>query len=135
MARTRRNREIIRQFPENGLKLLLENAGNVRDLLAIADPPERQFIDFNKLTQERTTFVSRDYRHVEADIVLRAPVLRQFLSDARQMVWIYLLIEHQSEPDEWLVLRLLDYQVQIYKAQLTPGNDSMVRSWAFVCSR
>jgi hypothetical protein len=34
------------------------------------------------------------------------------------MVWIYLLIEHQSNPDDWLVLRLLDYQVQIYKAQL-----------------
>jgi predicted transposase YdaD len=118
MAQTRRQLAIIRQFPENGLKLLLENAANVRDLLALADSPERDLIDFDKLTQERTTFVSRDYRHVEADLVLRAPVLRQFRSHAGRMVWIYLLLEHQSEPDEWLTLRLLDYQVQIYKAQL-----------------
>src|ERR1700722_6740617 len=49
MARTRRSREIIRQFPENGLKLLLENPGNVRDLLDITRPPEGQLIDFDRL--------------------------------------------------------------------------------------
>src|SRR3954453_23717905 len=104
MARARRH-EIIRQFSQNGLKLLLENAANVHEVLAIAKTPEGRLIDFDRLTQERTSFVSRDYRHIEADLVLRAPVRPPFLSPEQETIWIYLLIEHQSEPDPWLILR------------------------------
>jgi hypothetical protein len=86
LAQTRRQLAIIRQFPENGLKLLLENAANFCDLLALADSPEGNLIDFDKLTQERTTFVSRDYRHVEAeaaDCVALAVRLRKRLRPDR----------------------------------------------------
>jgi hypothetical protein len=111
-------REFIRRFPENGLKLLLEHPGNVDELLAVGEAPERAWINFRRMRRERTTYVGRDYRSVEADVVLRAPLLRRFLTGARREVWIYLLIEHQSEPDEVMPLRLLDYQLHIYKAQL-----------------
>ena len=64
--------QIVRQFPENSMKLLLENPLNVRDLLLIAAAEMVQWIDFNGLRLDRTSFVQRDYRHVESDVVLTA---------------------------------------------------------------
>jgi ElaB/YqjD/DUF883 family membrane-anchored ribosome-binding protein len=121
MTLHRRARAIIRHFPENGLKLLLENAANVRDLLAlhggevVADLLD--LIDFARLARVPVTFVARDFRHVEADVVLRAPV-RQRGTRSRTTVRVYVLIEHQSEPDRLMPLRLVDYVTQIFKAQL-----------------
>jgi hypothetical protein len=112
-----RIRQIIRQFQENGLKLLLEDPRNAEDLLRLTDSDLVARLDCDRLELVRTTFVQRDYRHVEADLVLRAP-LRSRRGRRRQVVWIYILIEHQSEPDELMVLRLLDYVVQIFKHQV-----------------
>ena len=56
-------------------------------------------IDFNRLQLVRTTFVGRDFRHVEADVVLTAPLHPRGGAKQRTVVWLYLLIEHQSEPD------------------------------------
>ncbi len=105
---------IVRQFPQNGLRMLLQNPGNVRDLLALVDLESRELIDFDQMAPVPTTFVQRDYRHVEADLVLRAPLRR---SGKERQVTIYILIEHQSEPDPLMAFRVLEYVVQIYKAQ------------------
>ena len=69
--------KIVRQFLENGLKLLLHNPHNVHDLLGIARAEVMELIDFDRLTVVPTTFVQRDYRHVESDLVLRAPLREQ----------------------------------------------------------
>jgi len=117
-----RLRQLVRQFPENGLKLLLENPANARDLLQLTEATEVRLIDFDRLTVARTTFVGRDYRHVEADVVLTAPVKRGAGSRSRRLITIYILIEHQSEPDLLMPLRVLEYVLQIFKAQ--------VRDWS-----
>lgn len=36
----------------------------------------------------------------------------------RRLVWLYRLLEHQSEPDALMPIRLLDYLVQIIKRQM-----------------
>ena len=107
------------------MKLLLEDPRNVRDALAIAPvglPP----IDFDRLAHVRTTFVARDFRHVEADVVMTAPLrIRGRVrggAQRRSLVWLYLLLEHQSEPDVLMPVHLLDYIVQIIKRQM--------RAWA-----
>jgi len=64
-----------------------------------------------------TSFVQRDFRHVEADVVLRAPLYRPGKQRTRRTITIYILIEHQSEPDPMMAFRMLEYVVQIYKAQ------------------
>jgi hypothetical protein len=124
MARAR-IREIIRRFPENGLKLLLEDPRNVADLLHLTGSALIGRIDFDRLELVRTTFVTRDYRNVEADLVLRAPLLpdqqRSAMRRRPSAVWIYILIEHQSEKDDLMCLRLPDYVIQIFKHQ--------VRAW------
>lgn len=113
-----RIKQIVRQFQENGLKLLLENPHNARDLLLLTGIDLVELIDFDHLTREATTFVGRDYRHLEADVVLVAPLRHRDDSRPRQVILIYILIEHQSEPDRWMPLRMLEYVLQIYKYQL-----------------
>ncbi len=104
------------------MKLLLEHPANVHELLGITKSDLLPLIDFDHLKLVRTTFVARDFRHVEADVVLTAPLRVRGGTRRRTVVWLYVLIEHQSEPDELMPIRLLDYIVQIIKAQM--------RAWA-----
>ena len=46
-----------------------------------------------------------------------APVQAPAGTEPRQLL-LYLLIEHQSEPDRFMPLRVLEYVVMIYKRQL-----------------
>jgi len=114
--------QIVRQFWENAIKLLLEDPGNVRDLLALCGADIVKQIDLRRLKLIQTTFVERDYRHVESDVVLLAPLRRRKGERTARVLMIYILIEHQSEPDRLMPLRSVDYVVQIYKYQ--------VREWS-----
>ncbi len=113
----RRFQEIVRQFPENGVKLLLEQPANVRDLLRITGEEIVEHIDFARLRLLKTHFVGGDYRHAASDVVLRAPFGRQRTDRRRGSILVYILIEHQSEPDRAMPLRLLEYMLQIYRLQ------------------
>jgi predicted transposase YdaD len=117
-------KQIVRRFPENGMKLLLEDPANVRDLLALTRSDLPPLIDFDRLSPVRTTFVARDFRHVEADVVLTAPLRGRTGPQRRTVVWLYLLLEHQSEPDALMPIRLLDYLAQILKAQLRAWSNT-----------
>ncbi len=110
-----RPREIIRNFPENGMKILLENPKNVRDLLALTGRGIVEDVDFDRSTSVKATFVKRSYRHVEADVVLHAPMVPD--KKGKKRLWIYILIEHQSEKDPTMPLRMLEYVVEIYRFQ------------------
>jgi hypothetical protein len=52
--------KLVRNFPENGPKLLLENAANVRDLLVLLREPAVEPVDFAAMTVERSHFVQAD---------------------------------------------------------------------------
>ena len=58
------------------MKLLLEHPANVRDLLSLLHAPWLDEIDFGRMRQIKTTFIRRDYRHLESDIVLTAPLAK-----------------------------------------------------------
>jgi Putative transposase, YhgA-like len=105
--------EFARLFPQNGMKLLLHRGLNVRDLLRIGRSRYVKDIDFAQLQPDPTTYVQRDFRHVESDIVLRGPLK----GHGQQRILIYILIEHQSEPDELMAFRVLEYVMQIYGSQ------------------
>jgi predicted transposase YdaD len=105
---------IIRHFRENGLKLLLEHPTNARELLALTAPGLLGRLDFARMTVDPTSYVAADYRHLASDLVLRVPFRTL---DGRRTLMPYILIEHQSEPDLLLRLRVADYVLQIYKRQ------------------
>jgi hypothetical protein len=98
------------------MKLLLEDPLNVRDLLQVKESPLIPPIAFDQARRIHTTFVQRDYRHVECDLVLAAPFHWRGQPGRRTIV-IYILIEHQSKPDERMPLRMLEYVVEVYKYQ------------------
>ena len=114
--RRRRLRQLVRQFKENGMKMMLEHPANVRDLVSLLPPARLHGIDFNQLGYEKTTFIRRDYRHLESDILVTAPLAGP--ERAHKKLLIYILIEHQSKPDRLMPLRLADAQVQIFRYQL-----------------
>ena len=55
-----RVREIVRQFRENGLKLLLHHPANARDLLALTGTCLLDRIDFARMTVDPTTYIASD---------------------------------------------------------------------------
>ena len=111
-----RIRELVRHFKENGMKMLLEHPANVRDMLGLLHTSWLDEIDFTRLELVKTTFIRRDYRHLASDLVYTAPLVGGRRS--RRSLLIYLLIEHQSEPDRMMSLRLADSQVQIFRYQV-----------------
>jgi predicted transposase YdaD len=113
-----RVRELVRHFRENGLKLLLQHPSNARDLLALAGWRLLDRIDFARMTVDPTTYIASDWRHVASDLVLHAPFRTRPGRRSRRWVTLYVLFEHQSEPDPVMMLRVLDYLVQIWKGQL-----------------
>jgi Putative transposase, YhgA-like len=115
--RRSRWKEIGRKFPENGIKLLLEDPRNVADLLPLTGDEIVGLIDFSGMSRVPTSFIGRDFRHLESDVLLKAPLRLPDHSDPNATVWVYILIEHQSEPDEWMPFRLLEYIVQIFRSQ------------------
>ncbi len=108
---------LVRNFHENGLKFMLENPGNVRDLLQLLGVELLPRIDFARMQVVPGRFVQREFRHVEADLVLQAP-LRPEPGSGQRRILLYILIEHQSELDHLMPLRVLEYVVLIYKRQL-----------------
>jgi len=50
--------------------------------------------------------------------VFQAPLRRVRDGARRRAITLYILIEHQSEPDRLMPLRVLEYVVQIFKAQV-----------------
>jgi hypothetical protein len=67
--------DFVRHFRENGLKLLFQHPANTRDLLTLAGVANRVIdrIDFRRMTVDNTTYVASDFRHLSADLVLKAP--------------------------------------------------------------
>ncbi len=116
-----RTLEMVRQFPENGMKLLLQQPDNARELLTLAGAPLLDRLVFAEMVVDPTTYVSADFRHVSSDLVLRVPLRPMRGSRRRRFLSLTILIEHQSAPDRLMILRVLDYLVQIWKAQ--------VRAW------
>jgi hypothetical protein len=109
---------LLRNFPENGVKVMLENPANVRDVLNLLGVRCVGRIDFGRMEVDPTHFVGADYRHLAADLVLRAP-LRALGRGRVRWLTIYVLIEHQSEPDPFMPFRVLEYVIQVYKRQMT----------------
>src|SRR5689334_21273907 len=92
---------------------MLRHPDNLRDLLRIAGSPLVPRLDFKHLEFDPTNYVQRDYRHVESDLVLRVP-----LKGRRRSLLVYILLEHQSDVDEFMLFRVLQYDISILSSQM-----------------
>ena len=91
------------KFSDRGYRKLFSHPRMVEDLLRffVREDFVRE-IDFTTLARRNESYVSRDFRKRESDIVWQVKARGR---DA----YIYLLIEFQSTDDHWMALRLLNY--------------------------
>lgn len=97
----------LHDFPDRAFRQLLSDPGNLRDLVAALLPDVAARLDFSRLEILPRTFLLDDWRHREADLLIRLPWLPAEV-DAPPLL-VCLLVEHQSEADPAMPLRTLLY--------------------------
>ena len=102
----------IEHFPDRSLRRLLQDREYVRGLVYIIAPEIAAFLDFDKITYQKRSFISEALRERESDVLLSVP-----FQDDTDALLIYILIEHQSTVDKTMGFRLLSYMVQIWESQ------------------
>jgi hypothetical protein len=113
----------VREFPDRGVKWLLDSPDNLRARLRLLAPALADRMDFSRLERVRTTFVPDDLSKQESDLIFRVP-LREGGADGEREVLIYLLFEHQSTPDRAMGLRLLSYMVNLWNREKKAREDA-----------
>jgi len=112
---------LVREFADRGTKWLLESPENVLGLLQILDFDLSTKIDSSRLHDEKKSFILDNLRpevlrlRLQSDLVFSAPFLEEYGKEGE--VWLYILIEHQSEPDISMGFRMLFYMTQIWDTQ------------------
>jgi len=93
---------LLHNFPENGVKFLLHNPGNLQDLIRLATRhktlPELRCFDFARRTIEPDTLIRSDFSQGVTDLLVRLP----FRASGDPSAWIKL----RFEPRSWSPLPL-----------------------------
>ena len=105
----------IREFADRGVLWLLESPQNLADLLHLLAAELAARLDFTRAERRNRSFVPPNLHKQETDLLYRVPFVEPG-GQAREVL-IYLLAEHQSEPDEEMGLRFLSYLVQVWEAE------------------
>jgi len=88
---------------DTGYKLLFSHPEMIRDLLLGYVPGEWvQDADFSTLEHINGSYVAESERQRHGDMVWRVRVQGRWL-------WVYLILEFQSEPDPWMAVRMMVY--------------------------
>ena len=106
----------VREFPDRGIKWLLESKENVEALLDIVADDLSKNMDFSKLEKLPQSFIPDNLRKQESDLLFLVP-FRDPEAEKVRKVMIYILIEHQSTPDRVMNFRVLFYMLQIWDRQ------------------
>lgn len=103
----------LHDFPDRAIRRLLENPANLRDLLASLLPDLVDRLDFDRIEPVGREFLLEDWRRRESDLLFRLP----FRTDPNAWTVICVLLEHQSEPDPPMPLRVLLYAVLFWESE------------------
>jgi len=95
-------------FHDKAFKTAMTDVRVAKDLLTHYLPENfKQCIDLNSLKIQKGSFVDEKLKASESDILYQVDLL-----ESLEKAYIYLLIEHQSKPDQWMPFRLLKYSCQ-----------------------
>jgi predicted transposase YdaD len=88
---------------DTSYKILFSCPEMVRDLLRGYVPGDwLEDADYASLTRVNASYVSRSGQHRHDDMVWRIKVGGRWL-------WVYIILEFQSEPDPWMAVRVMQY--------------------------
>jgi predicted transposase YdaD len=100
-----------------------ETPANAADLLRhILPTTVADAIDWHSIARQPGTFIAPDLADRHSDLLFSARLV-----GSDEPVLIYLLLEHQSSSDTYMVLRMLEYLVRIWQwyRKLVPGARSL----------
>jgi hypothetical protein len=106
---------LVRNFNNNSFRYLFKHGDNVSDLVGWQKPKIAPSIDFTQLVVEPDSFITPGFAELESDVLLRAPF--QTGTATACEIQVYLLVEHQSEPEEHTEFRACRYVMQVYDKQ------------------
>jgi hypothetical protein len=107
--------QMVRKFANNSYRYLFRHPDNVAELLSWREPKIARRIPFGKMTVLSDTFVAADFAALESDVLLKSPFRLRRGADGT--IEVFILIEHQSEPDERMIFRVIRYVILIYERQ------------------
>jgi hypothetical protein len=112
---------VIREFNDRGTLWLLEDPVHVRGVLQILEPDLAERLDFDRAERVNRSFIPADLQKRESDLIFRVP----FTGDeSSREVWVYVLLEHQSQPDPLMGLRLYLYMGHVWESQQRHWHDA-----------
>ncbi|MBC8234824.1 Rpn family recombination-promoting nuclease/putative transposase [bacterium] len=122
----------VREFPDHGIKWLLESPENMHTLMNVFAPDLAESIDFGRQENVPQSFIPDNLREQESDLVFLAPY-RDVENGTEREVTIYLLLEHQSTSDPTMTFRVLFYMLQIWDTQRREWLDQKIPKgqWSF----
>jgi hypothetical protein len=98
----------LHDFPDRAIRRALEDPHNLQNLLAEVVPELVELLDFERREIVPRTFLLDDWRRREADMLFRLPFREE---PAVPGTLVYILLEHQSESNPAMPLRVLLYAV------------------------
>jgi hypothetical protein len=101
---------------DHSYKLLFSHPEMVRDLLlGFVHEAWVAKLDFSTLERVNTSYICKDLRRREDDIIWRVRL-------ADDWMYIYLLVEFQSQPDHWMAIRMQVYVGLLYQELIKGGH-------------
>lgn len=101
------------------------NLQNAADELRVVLPPAlATALDWSSLTLESGSFVEAALNKRFSDLLFSIDLAGDLAGDDDRKVFLYLLFEHQSTPDELISFRLLRYEVDIWDRYLQEHEDA-----------
>ena len=122
--------EVIREFPDRGAQWLLADPIHLRHLLQLLQPELAQRLDVNRAERINRTMIPADLQKKESDLIFRVPYRATGKETGGPKleweVWIYVLLEHQSQHGPLIFLRLLLYMAELWSEQLRSAEANRI---------
>lgn len=98
-------------------KRIMQDEIAAREFLEYYLPADfKQLVDLTKISVEKESFVEDDLKRRFSDIIYKIK------TKDNEEAFIYKLIEHQSEPDYWISLRLWKYMLLLCERHIKDKN-------------
>jgi len=112
---------------------LLTDLEVAKEFLQLYLPTDiKQLCDFNSLSIENCSFVNEDLKSTQADVVYKIDLYPNGKSEKPEIAYIYTLVEHQSQPDWLMPLRILQYQINIIRRHIEKYRGNRLQSLPMV---
>jgi predicted transposase YdaD len=109
----------LHDFPDRAIRHILQQPDNLRNLVAAVLPDLVDRFDFEHVEPVGREFLLDDWRRRESDLLFRLPFLA---GEEAPPALVCILIEHQSEPDPWMPLRVLVYAALFWEREWKAGE-------------